>query len=202
LWALANVAYPLVHLGRYAEGRLASLKALDSTNRELDLWIRGVVLLNLAQVAVVERDYAEVEANLEHSQVLLAQSGRGDVVRPLIARAYLRRLQDGSAEAMLAGAIRLVLERTFARPPMELWPIAALLAADRGDLERAAELHALSQAFPYVANSRWFYDVAGRELDEIVARLPVDAAQAAMARGLALDLWATAEALAAELSQD
>jgi hypothetical protein len=83
---------------------------------------------------------------------------------------------------------------------MALWPIAALLAADRGDLERAGELHALGQTIPYVANSRWFHDVAGRELDEIVARLPADVATAAIERGRKLDLWATAEALAAELA--
>jgi tetratricopeptide (TPR) repeat protein len=199
-WALANVAYPLLHLGRYADARAALLKALDSTSRALDLWIRGVVLLDLARVAVVERDYAAAEANLEHSQVLLAQSGRSDVVRPPIILAYLRRLQDGPAEATLAGALRLVLERKFARPPMALWPIAALQAADRGDLERAGELHALGQTIPYVANSRWFHDVAGRELDEIVARLPADVATAAIERGRKLDLWATAEALAAELA--
>jgi hypothetical protein len=37
-------------------------------------------------------------------------------------------------------------------------------------------------------------------MEDIVARLPAEVAQAAMERGRKLDLWATAEALAAELT--
>lgn len=80
-------------------------------------------------------------------------------------------------------------------------PVAALLEADRGDLARAAELHAFTQSVSYLANSRWYYDVTGRELDEIVARLPDEVAATATERGQQLKLGNTAEALLAEFNR-
>jgi predicted ATPase/DNA-binding CsgD family transcriptional regulator len=200
-WVLANLAYPLPHLGRYAEARPALLRALGSTGTNIDLWVHGTVLCYLAQVALVERRYSEAEESLRQSQALLAQSGRSEVLRPLIARAYLWRLQDGPAEAALAEAISLLLEWRSPLSVMEALPVAALLTADRGDLARSAELHALSQTFPYIANSRWFYDVASHELNELVARLPAEVAQAAIGHGRKLDLWETVAQLLVELER-
>lgn len=50
---------------------------------------------------------------------------------------------------------------------------------------------------PAVAHSRWFHDVAGRELAAIITALPPEDVAAAQERGKALDLRATAEELLA-----
>jgi hypothetical protein len=80
-------------------------------------------------------------------------------------------------------------------------PAVALLLADRGEVERATELYALAWTVPHVAHSRWYEDVAGRELAALAAGLPPEVREAAQARGRARDLWATAEELAAELGE-
>jgi hypothetical protein len=88
-------------------------------------------------------------------------------------------------------------ETTF---PLSLaLPLAALLLADQGQQERAVELYALASQNPYVANSRWFEDIAGRHIVAVAATLPPEVVAAAEARGRGRDLWGTAEALLKEL---
>jgi hypothetical protein len=78
-------------------------------------------------------------------------------------------------------------------------PAAALVVADRGEVERAVEVYALAWRYPFVANSSWFEAVAGRELERNAASLPPAAREAAEERGRARDLWATVEELATGL---
>jgi hypothetical protein len=78
-------------------------------------------------------------------------------------------------------------------------PQAALLLADRGQTERAVELYALAARHPFVANSRWFEDVAGREIAALAESLPPDVVAAAQERGRGRDLWATVRELLIEL---
>jgi hypothetical protein len=68
----------------------------------------------------------------------------------------------------------------------------ALLLADGGQAERAVEVYALAARYPLVANSRWFEEVAGREVATVATQLPLQAAQKARTRGQAADLWQAA----------
>ena len=61
--------------------------------------------------------------------------------------------------------------------------------------------NALAAHNPYVGNSSWFEDVAGQHIKAVAATLPPEVVEAAQARGRALDLWETAEALQAELTE-
>jgi hypothetical protein len=63
------------------------------------------------------------------------------------------------------------------------------------------ELYALATRYPFVANSRWFEDVAGRHITAVAATLPPEVVAAAQARGRARDLWETAQELLAELEK-
>jgi hypothetical protein len=78
-------------------------------------------------------------------------------------------------------------------------PAISLLLADREQTERAVELYALAARYPYVANSRWFEDVAGREIDALGATLSQEIVAAAQERGRARDLWPTVDELLVEL---
>jgi len=80
-------------------------------------------------------------------------------------------------------------------------PLAALSMADEGQTERAAEVYALVSRYPFVANSRWFEDVAGRHIAAVAATLPPEVVAAAQERGRARDLDATVEELLAELEE-
>jgi hypothetical protein len=76
----------------------------------------------------------------------------------------------------------------------------ALLLADQGENERAVELYALASRYPLVAKSRWFADVAGRQIAAVAAALPAGRVAVLQERGRARDLEATAAELLAELS--
>ena len=95
----------------------------------------------------------------------------------------------------MAEAIRLAIE--MKSPPVLCYSLttSALLLADRGDNEQAVAVYTLALQNPIVANSQWFYDVAGKEIETIAESLPPAGAEAAKARGAELDLWATAEEL-------
>jgi hypothetical protein len=68
-----------------------------------------------------------------------------------------------------------------------------------GNSERAVELYALASRYPFVANSPWFENVAGRHVAAAAASLPPDVVAAAQERGRARDLEATVAELLAEL---
>jgi len=78
-------------------------------------------------------------------------------------------------------------------------PLAALLSADRGEIERAVELYALARCYPHVANSCWYEEVAGRRIAAAAEILPPEVVTAAQDRGQARDAMATAVELLAEL---
>jgi hypothetical protein len=78
-------------------------------------------------------------------------------------------------------------------------PAIALLLTDQGETEQAAELYALASRHPYVANSVWFQDVAGKHIAAAAESLPPEVVAAAQERGRARDIWQTARELLAEL---
>ncbi|MBN2390702.1 MAG: hypothetical protein JXR84_08265 [Anaerolineae bacterium] len=80
-------------------------------------------------------------------------------------------------------------------------PASALLLADQGKVERAVEIYALASRHPFVANSCWFEDVAGRHIAAVAAKLPPEVVVAAQERGRARDLQATVLELLEELGE-
>ena len=95
----------------------------------------------------------------------------------------------------MASEIRAFMPLTIALPAM------ALLRASQGQPEQAVELYALASRHPYVADSRWFEDLAGRPIDEVAATLPADTVAAARERGKGRDLWDTVADLLAEIEE-
>ena len=75
----------------------------------------------------------------------------------------------------------------------------ALLLADDGEAERAVELYALASHYPYVANSRWFEDLIGMQIEAAAATLPAGVAEATRERGRNRDLAATLEEIRQEI---
>jgi hypothetical protein len=162
----------------------------------------GIALCWLGEVTAATGDYSQAEQWLIESANILAKLQHNIAASPLVWLSYTARAQANAegARRRMGQALRLMQDRRSVLSVYECLPVAALLAADRGAVARAAELHALSRTFPNVANSRWVYDTAGRQLDEVVSRLPAEVATAAIARGRTLDLWQTLEALAAEFT--
>jgi serine/threonine protein kinase/tetratricopeptide (TPR) repeat protein len=108
----------------------------------------------------------------------------------------LRAMGDvDSARDQLAEAIRLAIE--MKSPPVLCYSLtaSALILADSGEYEQAVAIYSLALQNPIVANSQWFYDVAGKEIEAIAESLPPADAEAARAQGTVMDLWETANEL-------
>jgi tetratricopeptide (TPR) repeat protein len=191
-----------MHLGRYAQARDTAHEAV-ALNRESGSRLpEGQAMAVLGAVALAEgRDVDAGDLLRQAIDIYQADRNRAWLGE---ARAYAgyvaRRLGQGQeTQQSLAEALRLGLEVDSLLPLWAALPAVALLLADRGEVERAVELYALAWRYPAVAHSRWYEDVAGRQLAAAAASLPPQAAAAAQERGRARDVWATARELLAEM---
>jgi hypothetical protein len=198
--AQLTAAHALQHLGQYADAG-ADLLQVAGFAREAGLQqMLGLALCWLGQVTSALGDHRQAAQWLAESGAILAELRQNVLAIPVAWLSYTFRAQGDARQArqQLGRALRQANDRRTVLSLRDCLLIAALLAADESRLERAAELHALSQTFGYIAHSRWYADVAGRYLDETVTRLPAAVAQAAVERGRALDPWQTALALTAD----
>ena len=91
--------------------------------------------------------------------------------------------QPQSAYPYLCQSLKIGVEIRGYYPVLCALCGAALLQVDRGDIERAVELAALAWRYPVVDKSRWFEDIAGRELTAVAESLPSSVVAAARERG-------------------
>ena len=99
----------------------------------------------------------------------------------------------------LQGTLKTAIQTGFILMNVDAQAATAVLLAAESQAERAVELYALASHHPYVANSRWFEDVVGKQIAAVAATLPPEVVAAAQERGRARDLRETAEELLEEL---
>jgi predicted ATPase/DNA-binding SARP family transcriptional activator len=189
-------------LGRYEQARVQGQIGL-ALSRQID-YQRGIGLscYLLGLLAVAEEAYTEAQDLLQESIAACRAAERPfELSLALGGLGYATRgLGDlDQAKQHLHEALRMSAEIGAFFPLVLAIPVAALLLADQGEVERAVELYALVLRYPIVPNSRWFEDVAGKHIAAVAATLPPEVVVAAQARGQARDLWATAAELLAEL---
>ncbi|TFG65912.1 MAG: hypothetical protein E4H27_10370 [Anaerolineales bacterium] len=85
---------------------------------------------------------------------------------------------------------------------MSSLPGLAYLLVKLGHVEWAVAVYSLASQQAFIANSRWFYDIAGKHIEKAAESLPTDVVEAAKACGRELDIWETAENLLVELNED
>ncbi len=192
----------LVHLGKYDAARDEAELALDYFQRSGEYGV-AYARYHLGRLAVARGAYPEAREQLAAASRIHQETGtREGSALTLPALAYadiglgdLERAAHGLAEG-------LEIARQIGAPPgLSLGTAGlALWLADRGEPERAVEIYALASRHPYVSNSRWFEDVAGRPMAEVAASLPPDVVAAAQARGRARDVNATVKELLVALA--
>jgi tetratricopeptide (TPR) repeat protein len=200
-WVQYCLCETLMHSGQYqsarrqAAGGLLTVKAIDDRNHEAALY--GV----LGQLALVASSYAEAQAAFAKNAEIYGEINYRLIDISLAGLGYTtcRLGQPQEARQHLTEALVSALALKTYGPTLLALPGVALLLAATGKGAHAIEIWALAKCHPFVANSKWFEDVAGRELDDLAATLPAEAAEAAWERGQRLELWQTAEALLAEL---
>jgi hypothetical protein len=160
--------------------------------------------LELGRLDLAEGIYGAAQEELQQSIAIYQVGGvswtRGEA---LAALAYADRGlgQTARAREHLGAALRIASETHGHRAALHSLPAAALLLVDDEEMEKAVEVYALASRYPFVANSRWFEDVAGREIASASTALSTEAVDAAKERGQARDLWATVEELLDELGR-
>jgi predicted ATPase len=191
-----------MQLGRYEQTR-AQARANLVLAREIG-YGRGIgySLLVLGGVALVEEAYAEAQQLFQESIVVYREVGQLDELGWVLASLGHAARGLGDIPRMgqhLYEALRTTAEIRAFTPLMTALPAMALLLAEQGEKERAVELYALASRYPFVANSHWLEDVAGRHIAAVAATLPPDVVAAAQERGKARDLDSTVAELLEEL---
>ena len=108
----------------------------------------------------------------------------GEEIRRVHRRRYDAEFKrDLVAKTLVRGASvsRLAREHGINANQLFKWRRQHLLA-EQSRKERAVEIYALASREAYVANSHWFYDVAGRSIASLAAALPPGSAAAAQAK--------------------
>jgi predicted ATPase len=196
-WARYCLSETLLHSGQYQPARRQAASGLFVGSRDDEASLYEV----LGQLALVESSYVEAQAAFAKSGEILRENQYRPFDFSLAGLGYTAcrqgQLQDAHRHLVEALASALAV-KTYG-PTLFALPAVALLLAQTGDAARAVEIWALARCHPFVGNSKWFEDVAGRELEALAASLPPEVAEAAWERGRALDLWETAAVLLAEL---
>jgi predicted ATPase len=200
--AATDLGRARMHLGEYRLVRMHVEKAI-ATAQERDM--RGETarpLFVLGCVALVEGACEEARQRLAESIAVCQEfENRLWLSKAHAAAGYVARAVGDSDQAQqhLRDALDTTTDRDSFWSVAFTLPLVALLLVDEGELARAVELYALASRYPYVSNSCWFEDVAGRQIAAAALTLPPDAVAVAQERGRARDLWATVEELLAEL---
>jgi predicted ATPase/DNA-binding SARP family transcriptional activator len=192
---LPFVAEAKVHLGRYEEARA---DAQQGAVRAHHPWSLGFARFVEGLAVVAEGAYLEALPLFQESVAVFEEvrhkENRGWALGPLGLAAR------GAGEMALARqcvvqALEIGVELGAFMPVMYGLPVAALLLANQGAVERAVEAYACASRYGFVANSRWFEDVVGPQLRTMAASLPAEAVESAQEQGRLKD-WAV---MAAEL---
>jgi tetratricopeptide (TPR) repeat protein len=206
--ATSSMAWCLSHLGRYERAHALAQSNLERCVQAGYRLYRAMANCAIAHVALGREEPATAHRLLLESVRLYRETvgGGGDLAVLLAHLGCAERALGHKVEARghLSEALHMAVEGRHWVPLLATLPRLALLLADgigrfAPDIERAVELYALASRYPFVANSHWFEDVAGRHIVSAAAALPPEVVAAAQERGRARDLWATAEELLEEL---
>ncbi len=155
----------------------------------------------VGNVALVQGAYEETEQIFQEILSSLNQQ-KGDrnymaSTLALLGHATHKLGRNVQMQQYLTQSLQITAEIRAVRGAGYGLPLAALLFADAGDVERAIEIQALAWSLPSIANSRWWEDAAGQQLTKAASTLPSNIVAAAQARGQKRNLWATIDELLA-----
>jgi hypothetical protein len=136
--------------------------------------------------------------------ILLADESLAEDIRyrAIAYRSYAQRA-IGEQRLFLFDLLT-VLENGLIRrqyfPILVLLPAVSLALIDKDLFQRAIEIHTFASRYPHIANSNLFFNLAGREIQEMAADKPLEIVTGAQQQGKTLAFWQTAESLLQELS--
>lgn len=194
------LAEALLHSGQYhlvgAQASKGLTVAQTYATQDVEALLHGV----LGELALAEHAYDKAQLAFAKNAEIMGQiqygfadlsAGKGYVA------CHLGQLQE--ARHCLAEALSHAVALKGYMLTLFPLPGVALLFTQMGEVIRAVEIWELARTQPFVANSDWFRDVAGRAIEAAAATLPLDVVAAARERGQTWDIWQTAAMLLEEL---
>jgi tetratricopeptide (TPR) repeat protein len=191
-----------VHQGCYGEARDHLEIGLALAREHGPRYCIAECLFSLACLELAQRVPAKAHQLLQESVAVYRETGPQDNLGMALACTAIatRRLGDADqARQHLFYAFEMGTDLGAVFVLLWALPAVALLLADLGQIERAVEVYALASRYPFVAQSRWFADIAGNEIAAVAAALSAERVAVLKKRGRARDLEATATELLTEL---
>jgi tetratricopeptide (TPR) repeat protein len=201
-WSNLGMVRGNVHQGQYATARALFHVGLPQARESGVQRAVGNYLFELACVALAGQAYAEAEGLLEESLAVYREITQPEDLGSTLAvlGVTLRGLgKPREAKQRLYEALQTAVEIEAFLPLMYILPATTLLLIDQSENERAVELYTMASRYGFVANSRWFEDIAGKHIAAVAATLPPEVVTAAQERGRARDLWVAVKELLKEL---
>jgi tetratricopeptide (TPR) repeat protein len=197
-----GLAEAYLHLGDYEN---AERKAEEGYQLALEVGQKGdtgFALYLLGAVDLVNKRFQQACSRFQESKRLVEMSfAQPEMVDANLSGLGMAALSLGKrslARQYLITELTEALEtQAHARVKIALLSLA-LLQVDEGKIEEAVRLHALVSRYPYVANSRWFSEIAGERLEAVAAELPTTVAEQVRQQGRELDLWEAAQSVISE----
>jgi DNA-binding SARP family transcriptional activator/predicted ATPase len=201
IFASIGLGLGLSHRGKYFEAinrvvdDLPLAQELDS-RREIGLVF---VILGMAYLGRSEFEQAENSAN-RSAQQYRNLNQQEELCLALAVLVYIKLGLDQYQRAVdyLHEILQIGLEIHGLYPILYTLYAAALMFMVRGKNEKALEIAALAERYPFVAKSVWFEDIAGRKIESITETLQPEVVNAAQERGRKRDIWETARELQEE----
>jgi tetratricopeptide (TPR) repeat protein len=196
------ISHVEMHLGRYEQARKLAEEALILAQERDDLRIIGLSNWVLGGIALTREAFSEAQQTLtEGLSASRAFGQRDEIGRILATLGYaLHGLGESSeAKRYFFEALRLGDQIQAIIPLLVALPGVTFKLIDSRQEERAVEIFALLASYPFITNSRWFEDIAGKYIAQIAASLPSDFVATAEAKVRGRDLRATVKELLIEL---
>jgi predicted ATPase/tetratricopeptide (TPR) repeat protein len=203
-YSLELRATALLHLGDYQEANALARRYLTVAQKVEVRWAEAVSFFLQGRAALATAAYGEAQKLLRESALVLTRIGHNNDLSVTLAHSAMAARGLGQAHRArqhLCEGLSIAAELGDWLPLVSALAAAALLLADEGEAEQAVELYALASCYDYVANSKWFEDVAGAHIAAVAETLPPEVVTAAQERGRARDLWETAQELLEELGR-
>jgi predicted ATPase/DNA-binding SARP family transcriptional activator len=187
-----------VHLGLYDRAHSRGCPVLDFSRSFNLLWEAGFSSYVMGLVALGRRAHEEARQllleGISYFDMIGHRENKGWVLA-LLGYACRALGQHDRACQCVTEALQTWVDIGAFFPLIYALPAAALLLVDQGAHEQAIETYTLASRYGFVANSRWFEDVAGRHIAAAAAALPPDVVAAARSRGKARDIAVTVSEL-------
>ncbi|MDQ4078441.1 MAG: tetratricopeptide repeat protein, partial [Chloroflexota bacterium] len=200
------LGYTLSALGQHDEAYTQAQAGLrlhreiaDPRQVAWSLYVLGWVLASMGAYAEAEQTLRESMSLYRHYAAETNEPNQLGWSLSLLGYVLWRRGDHHQAQTVLLEVLSLSIRLRDFLPLLTAFVVIALILGQQGEKERAVELYALVSRYPAASENRGWPEAVGQELAVIIATLPPEVAEAARARAEALDLWQTAEALAAEL---